>query len=54
MEWMPDKDTDYNDAHPMNVLRKSVDYVDMVKTINEIPLGKLEKIEKLIQEEINK
>lgn len=54
MEWSPDKDIIVDDSHPLHVLRKSVNYVDMVKTISEIPLGKLERIEKLIHDEMKK
>lgn len=54
MAWIPDKDVQYEDDHPLNELRMSESEIDMVKIINSIPLGKLELIEKLIKMELEK
>jgi len=52
--WHSDSKTDIEAEHPLNNLRQSDHEIDLVKTINSIPLGKLEKIEQLIKEELNK
>ena len=54
LEWVPDKNAAYDDNHPLKALKRSEIEVDMVKTINSIPLNKLEQIEKLIREELQK
>ena len=54
IEWVPDNDSDYDNNHPMNNLRKSKKNADMVKTINSIPVGKLYEIEQMIKNEIKK
>jgi len=53
MEWIPDSETDIQENHPMNYLRKH-EKVDMVKTINSIPLGQVPEIEKMIKEILEK
>ena len=53
MEWIPDADYDNIDNHPMDYLKKTYE-VDMVKTINSIPLGQIQEIEQLIKEKLNK
>lgn len=52
--WVPDSKTDIEADHPLNSLRQTDTEIDLVKTINSIPLGKLEKIEQLIKDELNK
>lgn len=52
--WIPDSGTTVDETHPMHDLKKSANEVDMVKTINSIPIGKLEQIEKLIKEELKR
>lgn len=54
LTWMPEPGATIDETHPMNDLKKSQNEVDMVKTINSIPIGKLEQIEKLIKEELKK
>lgn len=54
MAWIPDKNAPYDDDVPLAALRMSETEIDMVKTINSIPLGKLERIEQLIREELKK
>ncbi len=53
-EWIPDKNANYDEDHPMTMIRKSDNIPDMVKTINSIPIGKLREIEQMIKNEINK
>lgn len=52
--WVPEPGAAVEETHPMLLLKKSPGEVDMVKTINSIPIGKLEQIEKLIKEELKK
>jgi len=52
--WIPDSGTAVDETHPMRALKKNPNDVDMVKTINSIPIGKLELIEKLIKEELKR
>lgn len=54
MEWIPDKNVDVNEEHPLNMIRPPEVEVNLTKTLNSIPLGKLEKIERLIKEELSK
>ena len=54
MVWIPDKNTPYDADAPLAALRMSETEIDMVKTINAIPLSKLDRIEMLIQEELKK
>lgn len=53
MEWTPDSNTDFDEKHPMHILRKTKTDIDLLKTINSVPLGQLERIEQLIKNEIN-
>lgn len=54
MEWIPNKDDNVDEEHPLNVIRKPEEEINMTKTINSIPLGKLKKIDELIKEELKK
>jgi hypothetical protein len=54
MEWNPESLTDFDKSHPLNEIRRPTNEVDLVKTISSIPLGKLEEIENLIKENIDK
>lgn len=54
MEWIPEENTDFEKNHPLNDLRKRTDQIDLLNIINSIPLGKLDKIEQMINEELNK
>lgn len=54
LEWTPDKSDNLDNDHPINIIRKSEKVVDITKTLNSIPLGKLDDIEKLINEELKK
>nr|WP_321450219.1 helix-turn-helix transcriptional regulator [uncultured Carboxylicivirga sp.] len=54
MAWVPDSNTTIDDNHPLNSLRQNDHEVDMVKTINSIPIGKLAQIEQLIKDELSK
>ncbi len=52
MEWVPDNNAQVDADHPLNIIRKSDKIIDLTKTLNAIPLGQLDEIEKLIQEKI--
>ena len=54
MVWIPDKNVPHDADVPLASLRLPEIEIDMVKAINAIPLAKLERIEKLIQEELKK
>lgn len=54
MEWVPDENSNVSKEHRLNTIRKTNEEVDMVKTINSIPVGKIAEINRLIQEEIKK
>lgn len=52
-EWIKDKDTQVDSDHPINAIKRSDKVVDMIKTLNSIPLGQLDEIENIIKEKIN-
>ncbi|GAF02320.1 helix-turn-helix domain-containing protein [Saccharicrinis fermentans] len=54
MEWMPDPNTELSEKHPMNDLKKPANEVDFVKTLSEVPLGKLEELNRLLKEHLGK
>ncbi len=54
LEWTPEPNTDIVENHPMNLLKKPTYEVDFVKTLNEVPLGKLEELERIIKEHLVK
>jgi DNA-binding Xre family transcriptional regulator len=47
-EWTPDTDSQIDDDHPIQAIRKSEKVFDLTKTLNSIPLSDLDKIEELI------
>ncbi|MBK3516581.1 helix-turn-helix domain-containing protein [Carboxylicivirga marina] len=53
MVWTP-TDSAHVDDHPLHKIRKSDVQVDMLKTINSIPLEHLSRINQLIKSEIEK
>ena len=52
MEWVPDNKQTIDKSHPINIIKKSEKVVDITRTLNSVPLGKLEEIEKLINEKL--
>jgi len=52
MEWIPDDISVIDDAHPLNEIRRPSAEIDLVRTINSIPLGKIEEIENIIRAHI--
>lgn len=54
LEWTPDKKNAVDNDHPLNIIKRSEKVVDITKTLNSVPLGKLEEIEKLIKAQIAK
>ncbi len=54
LEWIPESNTDISDNHPMNNMKKPEHEVDFVKTLNEVPLGKLEELEQILKKHLGK
>lgn len=54
LEWTPNKEDNVDQEHPLKKIRRSDHVIDFTRMLNSVPLGKLGKIEKLIQEEINR
>lgn len=54
MEWIPDNRQTVGKDHPINSIKKSEKVADITKTLNSVPLGKLEEIENLISEKLKK
>ena len=53
MEWEPNDNNKIDPGHPLNQIKKSNKVIDITKTLNSVPLGKLEEIEKIINEKLN-
>ena len=54
MEWVPEPNANVSDTHPMKELKKPEHEVDFVKTLNEVPIGKLEELERILKEHLGK
>ncbi len=54
MEWRPDSNHTIDTEHPIHKLKRSDKIVDITRTLNTVPLDKLDRIEELIRTEINK
>ena len=52
LEWTPN-DNNVDSDHPINKIKKNDKVIDITKTLNSVPLHKLDEIEKLINEQIN-
>jgi len=52
IEWLPDDNYTVDLEHPINKIRQNDKVIDITKTLNSVPLDKLDEIEKLIQEQI--
>ena len=52
-EWEPDDSHEYDSDHPMHKIRKRDKITDLTRTLNSIPLDKLDEIEELIHNQIN-
>lgn len=50
MEYIPDKDQNIPTNHPLNELNRTDKIIDLTKTLNSLPLSKLEEIERYIKE----
>ncbi len=51
-EWIKEKDTQVDSDHPINLIKRSDKVVDIIKTLNTVPLGQLDEIEGIIKEKI--
>lgn len=51
MEWVPDKDQQINENHPLNELKRTDKILDLTRTLNSLPLSKLEEVERFIKGE---
>ena len=49
-DWIPDKDQQVDKDHMMNEIRKNEKVIDITRALHSIPLHKLDKLEKLIQQ----
>lgn len=54
MEWVPDDQGSVDADHPLYKIKRSDKIVDISKTLNNVPLDKLESIEQLIKDELDK
>ncbi len=52
IEWIPDEGSKVDEKHPLNKIKKNDKVVDILKTLNSVPIDMLEKIEKVIKENI--
>lgn len=52
MEWVPDEGSKIEESHPLNKIKKTDKVANILKTLNSIPLAELEKIDELINENI--
>ncbi|WP_372650613.1 helix-turn-helix domain-containing protein [Draconibacterium sp.] len=51
-EWIPDNENTVDSKHPINNIRKTEKVVDITKTLNAVPIDKLDEIEQLINEKL--
>lgn len=49
-EWVPDKGQKLEKDHPLNTLRRSDKVFDLTRTLNSVPLEKLDEVEALINQ----
>jgi DNA-binding Xre family transcriptional regulator len=54
MEWVPENNSEVSDQHPINKLTRTDHVTNLVRSLHEVPLEKMEKIEKLIREQLDK
>ena len=52
-EWQPDNSDQIEDAHPLNTIKRSGEEVDLIRTLNTLPLGKIPAIYQLIKNALN-
>lgn len=52
MEWMPDNHNEVSKKHPINNLIRIDKVTNLVRSLHEVPLEKMEKIEKLIRKQL--
>ncbi|MBN2614208.1 MAG: helix-turn-helix transcriptional regulator [Bacteroidales bacterium] len=52
MEWIPDAKDKVADDHPMTKLMRNDKIFNLTQTLNSVPLDKLERLEKIINNEI--
>lgn len=54
MEWIPDEKSEVNKEHPINAIRRPEKLFNITKTLYSVPLNKLDEIEQLINDKIQK
>lgn len=54
LEWVPDKGEKLDAEHPLNKIKQTSKVVDITRTLNRVPIDRLEQIERMIEEEIKK
>ena len=52
IEWIPDEGNEVDEKHPLNKIKKNNKVVNILKTLNSVPIDKLVKIEKIIKESL--
>ncbi|MDX9848608.1 MAG: helix-turn-helix transcriptional regulator [Tenuifilaceae bacterium] len=53
-EWTPNPEENLNDNHPLNAIRRSDKVLSITQMLNDVPLGQLENIEKLVNDTVKK
>lgn len=52
-EWIPNSGDQIGENHPLNEIRRSDKVINIMKTLNSVPLGQLAEIEQIIKDKIN-
>jgi len=52
IEWEPGPEQDLDEAHPLHKIRKNDRVIDIARTLNSVPIDKLDEIDQLIRERI--
>jgi DNA-binding Xre family transcriptional regulator len=53
MEWIPENNSEVSDKHPINKLVRKDHVTNLVRSLHEVPFERMEKIEKLIREQLD-
>ncbi|WP_109831990.1 helix-turn-helix domain-containing protein [Reichenbachiella versicolor] len=52
MEWIPEDETSIPVDHPLHKIKRSDKMVHILKTLSNVPLDKLDEIDRLIREKV--
>ena len=53
LEWIPGDNNTIDETHPINMICKNDKIVSITKTLNSVPIAKLDEIERLINQQNN-